>query len=504
MEQKVDLPKEILCSNMLIGIANAITYNSKIPEPQNHIELQHRELFELNASNANFELLKHVYACDLYKIVAKSGEARAQYELGQCLLRGRDAVTKDVKQGMAYITKAATNNDNSGKSGYGKAQMLLAHYYMVGRPFGHVQVNHVEAVFWLRKAAEQGLVRAQTIIATKYLLEGNHGIAKEEKTAIAYLRSAAEKSNHVHAQLALGDCYAKGLVVLLDEQKASEWYRRAAKQGVSKVSVAAQYKLGMLIMKNHKEPWVDTSEGVAMLISAASFGHVLAQFEMGMYYNKPGTGGVAVDEQKSMVYFRDAANKKHPKAALIYGKHLLSKNERDYVAIDYLEIAEYFGKMDEACLIAGDFYVKNRSPIALRWYERAAHRGNAQAQYSLGRAHFSEIIERFDGYYKRDEDVGAGWLEKAAEQGHREAQVRLAQYYARSKDVDRRTKYVYWYKKAAEQDSAHACSILFRNYQRDNNVVEAERWRSRAEELGDKMSARYVYSVELNAFVFKK
>lgn len=98
--------------------------------------------------------------------------------------------------------------------------------------------KHVEAVKWLKLAAEQGEVYAQYELSLHY---GNgEGVPKNDDEAFIWCRKAAEQGLKF-AQMSLGICYTEGIGTSKDASLAAEWFRKAAEQGVD----AAQLKLAM-------------------------------------------------------------------------------------------------------------------------------------------------------------------------------------------------------------------------------------------------------------------
>ena len=91
-----------------------------------------------------------------------------------------------------------------------------------------VSKDYAEAVKWYRKAAEQGLARAQTWLGSCYYY-GN-GISQDYAEAVKWFRKAAEQGD-ASAQTWLGICYYNGEGVSQDYAEAVKWYRKAAEQG---------------------------------------------------------------------------------------------------------------------------------------------------------------------------------------------------------------------------------------------------------------------------------
>src|SRR5467141_3205298 len=81
-----------------------------------------------------------------------------------------------------------------------------------------------------------------------------------------------------------------------------------------------------------------------------------------------------------------------------------------------------------------------------------ADKGDAKAQYELGRAFFSGTLG-----VAKDEAEAVKWFRKAAEQNDARAQAALGVRYAKGQGVAKnKAEAVKWYRKAAEQNVADA------------------------------------------------
>ncbi|MCQ2378274.1 MAG: sel1 repeat family protein [Victivallaceae bacterium] len=118
--------------------------------------------------------------------------------------------------------------------------------------------------------------------------------------------------------------------------------------------------------------------------------------------------------------------------------------------------------------------------ITIRRYKKAAERGDAGAQYFLGRH-----------YYDQPDYVEAvRWYRKAAKQGHVDAQFGLACCYNNGEGVKKDgAEAARWFRKAAEQGHTSAQYVLALCYENGNGVpwdeIEAARWLRKAAEQGD-------------------
>jgi TPR repeat protein len=91
-----------------------------------------------------------------------------------------------------------------------------------------VKIDYTEAMYWYRRAAEQGSAGAQNNLANMY--EEGLGLPKNEPEAVKWYRRAAEKEN-ANAQHSLGRMYRDGQGISRDLEEAVKWIQRAAEQG---------------------------------------------------------------------------------------------------------------------------------------------------------------------------------------------------------------------------------------------------------------------------------
>ena len=103
---------------------------------------------------------------------------------------------------------------------------------------------------------------------------------------------------------------------------------------------------------------------------------------------------------------------------------------------------------------------------AMRWYQRAAETGSADAQFLLG-----QLFEAGVGR-PQDPAAAAAWYRKAAVQGHRLAQYKLGLMYFAANGVPRDVaKAAEWYRKAAQQGLAEAQFNLGNLHDRGTGVA---------------------------------
>lgn len=236
-------------------------------------------------------------AKEVFKLAAGKGDTQTIYHWATKLWEGLDA-PKDRNTALAWLNYAAT-------AGNPNAQFFLGSLYQYGEG---VLLDTQEALKWNQKAADQGHSRSQAGIGRIYLASGNlthsyawlclatsneaqvedyilmrqlarrlspaqvsaaQGMARQivskKQTSLGNAGVQDDKGvlvqqdrkgdlegiltfarqGNMGSQLALGDLYHSGEVVVKDYRKAMEWYLKAAAQG----STAAQGNIGMMYYK---------------------------------------------------------------------------------------------------------------------------------------------------------------------------------------------------------------------------------------------------------------
>lgn len=150
---------------------------------------------------------------------AEQGNSRAMSVLSSHYYLG-SGVPKDDAEGARWQKLAAENGDGWIQIEYAKS--LLAGYRM--------PKNEAEGIMWLKRAAandrKHGGMTAQARLGFLYL-NGYQNVDKDEVQAVRWLRMAADQGDH-SSQRALGECYLSGTGVKRDEVEAYAWLRQAA------------------------------------------------------------------------------------------------------------------------------------------------------------------------------------------------------------------------------------------------------------------------------------
>ena len=149
---------------------------------------------------------------------------------------------------------------------------------------------------------------------------------KKYAEAVKKLLPAAQKG-HKKAQYRLGRCYDKGHGVEEDNNKAFEWYSKAAAQNYHK----GQYQVGRCYKKG-KGVAKDKVKAVQYFTKAAKQGNAKAQFALGECYFEG--KGVAQDKAKAKTLFTKAlADEKDGKEILQELKDDAAAGDQDAIAI---------------------------------------------------------------------------------------------------------------------------------------------------------------------------
>lgn len=298
-------------------------------------------------------------------------EEEQKEDAGSLYQEGREYYkVKNYAEALKYFRKAA-------EQGLARAQYNLGWMYKEGRG---VAQNDVEAVKWYHKAAEQGHAGAQNNLGWMY--KEGRGVAQNDIEAVKWYRKAAEQ-DHAAAQNNLSWLYKDGRGVEQNYGEALKWLHKSAEQGfaVAQFNLGCMYEEGLGVTQ-------DYTEAVKWYRKAAEQGNAIAQNNLGIMYNEG--LGVAQDDAEAVKWYRKAAKQGNATAQNNLG---IMYDEGRGVAQDYTE--------------------------AVKWYRKAAEQDYARAQYNLG-----EMYENGRGV-KKDIQIAKQWYEKAAKQGDTDAKKKL-------------------------------------------------------------------------------
>ncbi|KZO91273.1 HCP-like protein [Calocera viscosa TUFC12733] len=131
----------------------------------------------------NVVFVDYEYAAELLAQAAELGYAPSAYRLGECYEYGKMGCPQDPALSIHYYNIAAQQNHRD-------ACFALTAWYLVGSP-GVLPQSDTEAYLWARRAAEQGLAKAQ--YAVGYFLEVGIGVGQDLHEAIQWYKKSAEQ-----------------------------------------------------------------------------------------------------------------------------------------------------------------------------------------------------------------------------------------------------------------------------------------------------------------------
>lgn len=242
----------------------------------------------LEEALAAYEQGDYVSTIRVFEVLAEEGNAEAQYKLSVMYSDG-EGVQEDDTEAEKWARKAA-------EQGLAKAQFMLGEMtdeekwirkaaeqglaeaqYMLGVSYWY-RDDYADAVFWYRKAAEQGFAEGQYALGDMYR-DGN-GVDQDHEESIKWLKRAAEQGDDF-AQLELGDIYATGQVVAQNYVEALKWYRKLADQDDRN----AQFIVGNMYAEGQGVAQ-DNTEAAYWYLKAAEWEHLEAQRSLSDMYFK--------------------------------------------------------------------------------------------------------------------------------------------------------------------------------------------------------------------------
>jgi uncharacterized protein len=176
--------------------------------------------------------------------------------------------------------------------------------------------------------------------------------------------------------------------------------------------------------------------------AAADAGQAAAQFDLGLLYAQG--LGVRRDLTEAERWYRSAAEQGNTEAEFALGQ-MYSRGwgvPRDAAdAMRWLQMAndpDTNGPPTDWAVLDG-YGVQQDQKQAAYWYELAAKKGHAEAQFNLGR-----LYATGNGVPK-DEEQAARWVRAAASQGYAPAQARLGVRYANGMGMEKSDRRAYFW-----------------------------------------------------------
>ena len=226
-------------------------------------------------------------ALDLYYEMAIRGNAQAQNKLAQCYDEGLE-IEKSPEKAFLFYQKAANQNDSD-------AQRNLAYCYKLGKG---VNQNLKQAIKWLIESAKQEDSISQNSLG--YCFEKGFLVPKDYKEALHWYQKAAEK-NDDNAECNLALLYYNGKGIPQSYEKAAYWLMKAS----DKQNPIADYYLAILYRDGKIGGNINLLKAINLLKRSALNGYVLAQYNLGLAYEKG--NGVEQDIDSAYYWYHKAS-----------------------------------------------------------------------------------------------------------------------------------------------------------------------------------------------------
>jgi len=195
-------------------------------------------------------------------------------------------VERDNKQAVYWFRKAAEQGDADGQCKLG----------LMYSPGGGGGLNNEQAVYWFRKAAEQGDAYGQLLLGLRY----KWGVEQNVEQAMYWFHKAAEQGKAV-GLVHIGEMYFGGVGVEKSDEQGVYWFRKAAEQG----DADGQFELGILYAEGRGVAQ-DYKEAVKWYRLAAEQGFVGAYCNLGALYEYG--IGVPQDLEEAVKWYQMAAD----------------------------------------------------------------------------------------------------------------------------------------------------------------------------------------------------
>lgn len=344
----------------------------------------------------------------------------------------------------------------------------------------------VKAVECYRRSAEQTNYVAMKSLG--YLLMNGMGADKDLVAAKYWLTRAANEGGNRRAMMNLGSIYSMDFPETNAMVEAFHWYKKSAELG----DAAACYQLAPFYYYG----WGGVETNVASFsywrFQAATLGFTQAQYEMGVAYRVG--DGVPKDPDNSLIWYRKAAAKNHPKAFYDLAlRYLENKTNREslLLANHYMFLAAQAGHREAQFQYALSCFRGDVGPVNYEngnlWLAKSAEAGWASAEYALSYMYCSgNTIVPGGPHCTIDRKEGIKWLRRAAGHENLQAEAMLGVMLIQGTEVKKDTI-------EAEKLLRHAAEHGYASAQGDlgfaiqdgdvssTNLVEAAMWSQLAE-----------------------
>lgn len=350
-------------------------------------------------------------AREWYDIASENGCARALRHIGFCYEEGV-GVKKDINKAMEWFDKAINLGDTNSMVTKG----AIYYYGKEGMP-----INYEEAVKWFTQAAETGDDDGMWRLANCY--KNGYGIEKDDRKAYMWFEKSANKQNRFGI-FGLALCFFIGRGVERNYEEAVKLFKKAADQGHigSLLRLGHCYEHGLGLEKDDRNAYL-------LYLNAAEKGSSEGQWRLGQCYRY--SRGIQRNVKEALKWYKKAADQGHKKAKEAYEQlknnpHEIYSDGCTYaINKEFKRAYEIFSSISSDaygqnglgfCYAQGDFAEQNLEKAAY-WFQKAARKGLAIAQYNLALCYY------LGKGIRTDKELGSYWKRKAIEQGLNAAKI---------------------------------------------------------------------------------
>ncbi|KTW32082.1 uncharacterized protein T551_00764 [Pneumocystis jirovecii RU7] len=260
--------------------------------------------------------------------------------------------------------------------------------------------------------------------------DGTFGLPIDHKQAYTLYYSAS-KYKHSQSIYRTAVCLEIGMGVKKNQEKAVQYYQKAASLG----NVKAMYKIGIILLNGLLKQTKNPKKAIFWLKKASELAdeeNPHALHELAILYEKDNEGICIVtrDEKHSFELYTKAA-------------HLMYPPSQVRLAYAY-----------EHGVLGCDVDPKK----SITWYSRAAEKGNPDAELGLS----GWYLTGAEGVLEQSDREAYLWAKKAAEKGLTKAEYAVGYYLEAGIGVkSNRTEAKMWYKRAARKGLVRAIERLY-------------------------------------------
>ncbi len=358
---------------------------------------------------------------DLLELESRTHDPKVQYLLSS---KFRDE-KKDYDACFSWAEKSAAQNFADGKA-------RLAWCYLHGKG---CQKDMEKGFLLARQAAETGNPSACVVLGSCY--ENGTGVEQNKNSAFNYYKKAADQ-NYKSGFFNVASCYEKGFGTEKDLPKALSYYEKAADKGIELAKKEKER-----LEENKKKcasmyAFFSEETTIEKLLEAENWFHnPIVQAALSQkYYDEKN------DSKTSFMWAEKSAAQNCIEGMALLGSKYIYGIGCEENADKGLQLVRKVVEMIEAddtipaqnnsrgiafcalgsCYKLGKGIEKNEKE-AVSWYQKAAEREYAMAQFYLGQCYDNGIGVNKD--YKKARE----WYVKAAKQGHYMAKKRADELY---------------------------------------------------------------------------